>query len=724
MIFWKIDRLFKTSLLWVYRYPRHVLFLYLLIFSISIYSLRFLEINISTKVLLNPESASYKNLETFEGHFGEEMGLVVLLKGDILAKSNACSFHKFIESELLSNNFITKVKSPFKVREAKVLENKISYPTVLNSPCDAAGHRISLAPLAKTPWASYWPTGAEDNKSQDLLYEVRFEPTLKKRSGQLVFDPKILESFILKTENFVRSLPGVKVYFTGQLGMVYYPYEGIKRNQSLNFFVLVLIFLLSKLFWGSFLIGVSFVATLAMMGILLYAIMAGFNVPIDLLNSGLFLLVAISTLEDFAFVSSEKIKGKRSMKQILTRLITPAFYTSLTTILGFGSLYFSDIHIIKRFGLLAATGAFIEWTTTFWLFPALLQIFPKIEKSYAETKLSRWIESIKVWNLPRMLQKPLLLFFIGGAWVLFNPRISESPYDIFFESHPFRQGLSWIQSTRNWETSFDLFFIDAENVDFNQKVLEEVKKDPLVANLVDYYNITENLTKEIKDPLSKDVVIRDYRSSSDFKNFISESGAMRSIIFLKNGRIENAEMLLTKIDKLCQSGKYCFASGNTVSYVDFALSVPRALISSFGPSLIMVSGVLIFLALSLGSNQTIPILVSSFWGPFALLSIMGLFNVPINFLTSIFASIIVGLTGDNAIQYLFASHRRKSLDEGVGTKAGGSIQIFLLIVSCALLFQLSYFKFSSDLGMIFIVGMLCSLIGDLWLLKLLIKPRN
>ena len=89
----------------------------------------------------------------------------------------------------------------------------------------------------------------------------------------------------------------------------------------------------------------------------------------------------------------------------------------------------------------------------------------------------------------------------------------------------------------------------------------------------------------------------------------------------------------------------------------------------------------------------------------------------------VFASVLVGLTGDNAIQYV-AAGREGRLAEGIARRGGASIQVAVVMTVVSLAFLGSAFVPSRILGTLLGAGFLASLVGDLWILKALVGARE
>ncbi len=137
---------------------------------------------------------------------------------------------------------------------------------------------------------------------------------------------------------------------------------------------------------------------------------------------------------------------------------------------------------------------------------------------------------------------------------------------------------------------------------------------------------------------------------------------------------------------------------------------------------------LILLALSVALGQTRAawkLVYSSIWSPVVMIGAIAAFQVQVNLITSIFAAVIVGLTGDNAIQYLFAARalgREGTLDSGIRERAGATVQLLLLLSISSLVFLGATMMPIRTLGVLFSTGFFVTLVGDLWLLKGLLGP--
>ena len=98
------------------------------------------------------------------------------------------------------------------------------------------------------------------------------------------------------------------------------------------------------------------------------------------------------------------------------------------------------------------------------------------------------------------------------------------------------------------------------------------------------------------------------------------------------------------------------------------------------------------------------------------------FKVPIFYITSMFASILVGLAGDNSIQFIFSRARRGPL-EGVQSLGASAVLIVLSMSALSTVMFFSHFAALQKLGVLMICGFFLMLFGDIAILRSL-SPKK
>ena len=220
-------------------------------------------------------------------------------------------------------------------------------------------------------------------------------------------------------------------------------------------------------------------------------------------------------------------------------------------------------------------------------------------------------------------------------------------------------------------------------------------------------------------PTMQKLVTREVEETPVARRFISDTGESRAMVYLKSTNSALVDGLRQKVKEICQG--QCFLTGDVVAFSDFSQQFISTLFESFFLSLLLVSVVIAFLVQATGTRRLPVLLVSSFWGPVALLACFEIFGIEVNSVTCVVASTIVGLTGDNAIQFLFSG--KKNLIVGLEHMGGGSVQCSLVMGMASLAFLGSYFQPPRVLALLLFGGLLLSLFGDVFIFRTLLK-RN
>lgn len=437
----------------------------------------------------------------------------------------------------------------------------------------------------------------------------------------------------------------------------------------------------------------------------------------DMLSSCLFLILAVSSLEDFIFVAQHQLETNEGFIPSHLELITPSFFTSLTTILGFGSLMTSDLLPIRRFGMWAALGSTTEWIAMFLLVPAFMQRFPSWRNWVNEKKAFKISKTKKI-----IKKKPsshfarfALVVFIFSVFSIKNFRLSQTPSEMFPKNHPYQKMIDYVRGNRGWEAEASLFIDHNVSEEKRKSLLEFVAKEPSVQNVEDYRTALGFISKKVSDPLAKEMVQTEFSHSKFADRYLSDSQDERAILYLKTTNTQKLNDLRTFVANLCPSHE-CWVGGEIIAFADFSRSLIHTLFDSFFLSLVLVGIVIVYLAWASRKHSYFSLIIASFWGPAVILCLIYAFDLSINFVTCIIASTLVGLTGDNAIQFIFAA-KDDSLEKGIEERGPSSLYCALTMGLCSLVFLGSYFEAPKVLGVLLAAGFFFSLIGDVWILN-------
>jgi uncharacterized protein len=378
----------------------------------------------------------------------------------------------------------------------------------------------------------------------------------------------------------------------------------------------------------------------------------------------------------------------------------------------------SDLGAIRRFGISAAGAAFVEWAVIFFALPALRL---------------KWINPAKAITfrfepkriLPRyLLSAASIAVFASGLFgftkLNYDDRVSRN----FPSGHEYSLDLSYIRESRGWEGLLYVQFDDVTSLPHPDshidQVLAEIAKDANVVGVENPNDLLRFSTEKLPAQMSE-LALNDVSVSPTYRKSFTDDGRARATLYLKSSDLGEIRHTVSAIQNACR-GMACRPVGESMVYLEYAQRVSRTLFESFAVSLALVGGVLLLLSFGTGIRTQLLILYTSCWGPVAMIGVMALFKTAINPVTGIFAAILVGLTGDNAIQYLFAG-RDSDLESGVRRQASASVLLTMLLMLCSASFLGLTLVPLKTLGGLFLAGFALCLFGDLFLLNGLLRRR-
>ncbi len=174
------------------------------------------------------------------------------------------------------------------------------------------------------------------------------------------------------------------------------------------------------------------------------------------------------------------------LKNTLSSKLAPSFYTTITTMVAFGSLLISGIRPVIDFGWMMVVGVGFAFLLTFLLLPALLvrtqpgtPIFRRHDMTAQMTQsLARIIQRFSTSTL--VLYGLLIVFSVIGISRL---TVENRFIDYFKESTEIHQGMLLIDQQLGGTTSLDVIlepsqaFLDSRTASTAAKVVEETEDD-------------------------------------------------------------------------------------------------------------------------------------------------------------------------------------------------------------------------------------------------------
>tara|TARA_B110001454_G_scaffold16145_1_gene14577 strand:- start:60981 stop:63149 length:2169 start_codon:yes stop_codon:yes gene_type:complete len=688
-----------------FTYPRIVAAISTLVLLLSFSVFKSIKVELDLYNSHNSDFPSLTRLWNMMDEFQDFSNLSVLVEWhEEPSSEKVCTFLKTVKKLESTIDGTKSTFHLFKLRHVESQPRHFWYPLSLPDPCEQTGQ--TLASLKKDldpnhPFYRMSPT------NKQMLLQIKLHPDFDLRAvGHWIND--------LKSSDYSISAVGPSVF-------QYYVNEILKKDSVLHILTIIFFLLFFKVFFGTWRTGMYFLFTVVATLSCLAGFMSLFGLPIDILTNSLFLVTAIAGTADYIFICWGMSRGF-TLKDSALRYCRAGFFTTLTTIVGFFSLCISDLHTIQRFGLAAAIGALLEWFFTFMALPAFLKTL-KLDSEFVSTKsnddIFKKVQTLNHWTPSRWLTIGFSLFVFAGPFLFFHLKFEENPSNNFPESHPVKQSLQKFNSSLGWQNTVFIQLPASTPEKAISECLNEVAKSPAVHS-IDNPIAIENYFLKGLEPLRRDSVKWELTEFGLLKSYITRD-SIRAIAFLKSNSPSDISDLHAITKKSCPDETHVVGQSDVYREASEVLS--RTLSESFLVSLIIVIFIIFYLQRKLGNKHYFVLPLSLLGGPLFLISGMSILNISISPFNSMFLAILVGITGDNAIQYLFVNDAG-NLDEGVEENGPASIIIGIITVISSLFFLFQTLIPMKILGLLFSAGFLINLFGDLWILKGLLKIKD
>lgn len=685
--------------------------LFILVFCVCIWGLKFSRFELDIYDVYDPNFQSSIDLSDIKEYYNDQSQVLVAFEfRNPPTGAELCKLLRWSQ-KLTWHQGIKNVTSLWSIRQPQVVGEKLWYPKTMQDPCEADPNLpVEIDTSLKK---SYFRHLVSQTGTLDLVFDVSFSD----RDA----DVSQMQDLMDETRTFVTAnLKNTEVKFLGLASFRYYFKKILQKDSIFSLLVVLIIFLFMRLIYGTWKSGGYLVLTLVGSTLILYGVMALVGAPIDILTNNLFLMTAVSGTADFIFVTQNQMNN--TYQDSFRKLIAPCFYTTLTTIIGFLSLNTSDMNIIRRFGNGAALGGIAEWAMLFVFLPAFLKLIKK-EKNWVNPDKAintKWINKIEALSLPPKALWILMLLMIMSVPAFFFLNDQDSPVKNLPKNHELRMGYENFQKKFLWQGQVHLYFPDVPAQEETTKIIKEISLLPGVFRAENPNDMANEWTEGLP-PLKQDLIRRELSMTPLWEKYYSNEGTLRIPLYLKEQDLHSLRKLRNQVDKICKNN--CRIAGQRVVYLEYGEKISKSMIESFAVSILLVIGILVYLLWISGKIQyTWPVILSSLMGPLVTLTLMSLFQVPVTLITSIFLAIMVGLAGDNAIQYILVPE--ENLAAGIESRARASIMVSLVMIMGSSMFVLQSLLPMQILGGLFIFGFLINLLGDLWGLKGLLTKKS
>ena len=395
------------------------------------------------------------------------------------------------------------------------------------------------------------------------------------------------------------------------------------------------------------------------------------------------------------------------VRTTMHKMAKPCLYTALTTIIGFGSLVFSEIKPVIDFGWMMSASLAVTFVTSFLLFPTLLMVMGKTgAKPPADSDrflLPAYLARLTETQGNKILVLALILAIVSAAGIT-QLRVENSFINYFSDDTEIYQGLKLIDEKLGGTTPLEIlikFEDDSENLltpeDLEGLTEEEKQMEreyaEALANSPEYW-FTPTKIQRIKE-------VHDYLDGlPEIGKVLSLASTVRVAEDLAEKELDGMELaiLYTKIspeirkslidpyvsindnearilarvldskpdlrrkellekvrrdlgEKLGFEEQDVTVSGLLVLYNNMLQSLFTSQIKTIG--VVMAGIAIMFLVLFRSITLSIIGILPNLLGAGVVLGVMGWAGIPMDMMTITIAAITIGIAVDNGIHYIY-----------------------------------------------------------------------
>ena len=489
--------------------------------------------------------------------------------------------------------------------------------------------------------------------------------------------------------------------------------------------------------------------------------MAWAGISFTVLTTTLPVLVAITVVSMAAHTmlrySSDWELAKRSQENpnpliVLLRsyrgLLMPNFLTAVTTSVGFLAIAFTDIPLIRQYGLTVGVSIFICWFVVIVTLLPLLVLFPL-------PKVRHWTESRARWALIVTNYRKEVLFgtsIVAAAFLWQGRELNWSArlFDDLPKNHEARTTTEFVDQSLGGMVPFFLvmekneenYWNDPKALSVLSSLAQSWRKDPRVGSVVgpqDFLSVAGSVQGKgmpvTRQEAAEYNFLYAFSEKNPLKQFLSPDGkAARVNIRFHDIPGDQMELAMGQFirEAQLQYPDWTITSGGmatTVHRLNNELS--RELIYGFWQALLVIGVVLLLAFRSL--RWTLVSMLPNLLPPMILLGALNLGGVSVKPGIALIFSIALGISFDNTVYLLgrLKLNRDRSPTRRVSVVKAwyqeGNLCLFSSLALSAgfLVFLTSFFALNQQFGIYMLISVVGGLVGDLFFLPALVAafPR-
>lgn len=449
-------------------------------------------------------------------------------------------------------------------------------------------------------------------------------------------------------------------------------------------------------------------------------------------------------------VLAESGTMEKAIASTLKKVFLPCFLTTLTTAVGFISLYLSEIPPIKDFAVVASCGMIFEFFFSFVFMPPVLLLFHEnkiFHKKKGKGRLHNRLKNTSGFVFENY--KPIcmagLALIIASLWLASTVKVETNILDYFKRTGKVRHAIGFVETNLAGIGSLDISLLsntqDGFKMPENLKIIEEIQKYSCGLEGVDkamsFVDFIKDMNqsfhnedpKELKIPDSK-ALISQYLllyDSDDIDDFVNESfDHARISLRLSQHSTRDQEKMIQSIrhfiDGLDTKELEIRITGRALQDVNTIDALVKGQVYSLAIAACIIIVIMFFVLRSvpLGFISIIPNLF-----PIILnFGIMGALGVPLNTATALIAAVAIGIAVDDTIHFLSQVKSNLMAQQDIKTAVAGAILtkgkaiVLSSLILCIGFGVMAFSRFvpTINFGALSAVIMITAVIGDILIL--------
>jgi len=590
--------------------------------------------------------------------------------------------------------------------------------------------------------------------------------------------------------NIIKEAKNKHSYYLGGVEMIANDVINFVKNDILIFsisviiiIILVLFFIFRQIIWVIICLlssSYSIVIIFGMLGLTqieVTAISSNFSALIFILS----ISMNIHIINYYKLIEN----NDSNLTNTLKNMFWPCLYTTLTTMVAFGSLIITDIKPIIDFGFIMIIALTISLICSFTILPLLILIFPtnfKLNKNKYILKVN-FISFVK--NHPRKIVIVSLFLFITSIGGAFKLGVENSFVNYFKKNTEIYKGMKLIDEELGGTTPLDIILTFNENnqisitdndinVEFNDdldfeddffgddiftdgitnnwfsdeklemisiihKYLESRNEIGKVQSIMSLIQLANLINEKSLDIFELSVLYQEipdnYKEDLIYPYLLIDKNMAKISARIKDSENINRKNIIEEIRYFIEKNKNTSldtyrVNGLLVLYNNMLDSLFDSQIKSLGFVIILIF--LMFLILFKSIKLSILAIIPNIFASTFILGIIGYLSIPLDIMTITIAAITIGIAVDNTIHYLYRFRefkKSKTMIESINlTNLSAGLAVLTTSITIALGFSilsLSSFIPTVIFGIFTSMAMIFAMIGVLiFLPSLLILSEN